>query len=78
MFEDQEGEEGEEDEEKESELEAHRCSKLAAGAGSASHLPTRVLPSSSIDRARQYRARSGLSQNQKKLSTSLNGPQRIP
>jgi hypothetical protein len=29
-------------------------------AGGASHLPTRVVPSSSIDRARQYRARSGL------------------
>jgi hypothetical protein len=29
-------------------------------AGGASHLPTRVVPSSSIDRARQDRARSGL------------------
>jgi hypothetical protein len=29
-------------------------------AGGASHLPTRVVPSSSADRARQYRARSGL------------------
>jgi hypothetical protein len=33
---------------------------VAGSAGGASHLPTRVLPSSSIDRARQYRARSGL------------------
>jgi hypothetical protein len=52
-------------------LAVRRCRK--GSAGGASHLPTRVLPSSSVDRARQYRARSGL--GTKRVDS---GHQRIP
>jgi hypothetical protein len=39
-------------------LAVRRCRRRIAGG--ASHLPTRVLPGSSVDRARQYWARTGL------------------
>jgi hypothetical protein len=48
---------------------------MRGSAGGASHLPTRVVPSSSIDRARQYRARSGLRTRRSWVldSTDING-----